>query len=268
MAAGDPDLVAGASPSSRGRVARVDRDRQRRATRPRRAAARRPRRRRRCARTARRGAVAASIADRAPEPQAGAAPARRGRASSATLPKRVDGRRRAATIARRRRPRPAALERDEARRRRAARRPSASGSPPREARGDRGEQVAAVEGRRHRLEPPRRARDVDRLDDAAEALGGEHQQAVVGPDEQPVLLGGAQRDRAPPRADLGVDDGEVHAGRRERQRALERERPGEHVVARDAVPEVDDARLRAQPRDHPVDHADELVARGRSRRGR
>ena len=38
-----------------------------------------------------------------------------------------------------------------------------------------------------------------------------HQQAVVGADEQAVLLDRAQRDRAPPRADLRVDDREVHA---------------------------------------------------------
>ena len=62
--------------------------------------------------------------------------------------------------------------------------------------GDRGEDVAAVEGRATRLEAVARARDVDDLDDAAEALRGEREQAVVGADEDPVLLGGPQRDRA------------------------------------------------------------------------
>ena len=38
-------------------------------------------------------------------------------------------------------------------------------------------------------------------------------QAVVRADEEAVLLGGPHGDGAPPRADLGVDDREVHAGR-------------------------------------------------------
>ena len=45
-------------------------------------------------------------------------------------------------------------------------------------------------------------------------------------------------------ADLGVDDREVHAGRRERQRAAQHERAGADVVARDVVREVDDADVR------------------------
>src|SRR4051794_11053133 len=51
-----------------------------------------------------------------------------------------------------------------------------------ELRGDGGEQVAPVEGRRDRLQAVGRAAEVDRLDGAAEALGGERQQAVVGSD--------------------------------------------------------------------------------------
>ena len=65
-----------------------------------------------------------------------------------------------------------------------------------EVRGHGGEDVAAVEGRRRRLEAQRRAADVDRLDDPAEAPRGERQQAVVGADEDAVLLGRAQRDGA------------------------------------------------------------------------
>ena len=73
---------------------------------------------------------------------------------------------------------------------------------------------------------------VDRLGDAAEALRGRQQQAVVRPDEDAVLLGGAQRDGAPLGPDLGVDDREVHAGREVRQRAPQHERAGADVVAR------------------------------------
>ena len=75
-------------------------------------------------------------------------------------------------------------------------------------------------------------RDVDRLDRAAEALGGQREQPVVGPDEDAVLLGGAHGDRAALAADLGVDDREVHAGREVGQRAAQHQRAGAHVVAR------------------------------------
>ena len=49
--------------------------------------------------------------------------------------------------------------------------------------------------------------------------GRRDQQAVVGADEDAVA--GADRDRSSLRADAGVDDGEVDAGRRERQRPRE-----------------------------------------------
>ena len=133
-----------------------------------------------------------------------------------------------------------------ARRRRAARPPGrrgrGRGTSPTPARGGAGER-----------------RDVDRLDDAAEALRGQREQAVVGADEDPVLLGGAQRDRAALAADLGVDDREVHARRAVRQRAAQHERAGAHVVAGDAVGEVDDPRLGRDPRDDAVADADEVV---------
>ena len=103
----------------------------------------------------------------------------------------------------------------------------------RQVRGHRGEDVAPVEGRRRRLEAVRRARDVDGLDGAAEALDGQRQQAVVGADEDAVVLGGAQRHGAALAADLGVDDREVHAGREVGQRAAQHERAGAHVVASD-----------------------------------
>jgi len=56
-----------------------------------------------------------------------------------------------------------------------------------EVRGDRGEDVAPVEGRRDGLEAVARVGHVHRFDDAAEALGSRSQQAVVGPDEQPAV---------------------------------------------------------------------------------
>ena len=85
------------------------------------------------------------------------------------------------------------------------------------------------------------------------------QQAVVGADEQAVVERGAQRDGAPPRADLRVDDREVHAGRGVGEGAREHQRAGEDGLARDAVREVDHARGRALVRDHGVHDADELV---------
>ena len=60
------------------------------------------------------------------------------------------------------------------------------------------------------------------------------QQAVVGADQDAVLLGRAQRDGAPLAADLRVDDGHVDARREERERAAQDECAGAHVVARDA----------------------------------
>jgi hypothetical protein len=151
-----------------------------------------------------------------------------------------------------------ALEHDQlARVERSARRRQrrAAGQP----RGHRGEDVAAVERGRDRFQPPRRGRDLDRLGDAAEALGGRRQEAVVRTDQQAALIRGPQRHRPPPGADVGVDDGQVHPGRQVRQRALEHGGGGAHVVARDAVRDVDDAGVGADPGDHAVHDADELV---------
>ena len=109
----------------------------------------------------------------------------------------------------------------------------------RQVRGHRREEVAPVEGRRRRLEAVRRARDVDGLHGASEALDGQRQQAVVGADEDAVVLGGAHRHGAALAADLGVDDREVHAGREVGQRAAQHERAGAHVVAVDPVADVE-----------------------------
>ena len=62
----------------------------------------------------------------------------------------------------------------------------------------------------------RRVADLDHLVDRS---GRRDQQAVVGADEDPVA--GADRDRPALRSDAGVDDGEMDAGRRERQRPRE-----------------------------------------------
>ena len=131
--------------------------------------------------------------------------------------------------------------------------------PARQAGGHRREDVAAVERRRHRLEAPRRRGDLDRLRDAAEALGRGHEEAVVGAHEQPVLLLGAQRDRPALRAHLGIDHRQVHARGRVRQGALEHPRSRLHVLPRDAVAEVDHPRVRRRRGDDAVDDADELV---------
>ena len=81
---------------------------------------------------------------------------------------------------------------------------------------DWGEDVAAVERRRDRLQAFGRATDLDGLERASEPLQREREQAVVGADEQLVRGGGTHGDRPPgvcsDGADLGVDDREVHAG--------------------------------------------------------
>ena len=75
----------------------------------------------------------------------------------------------------------------------------------------RGEHVAAVERCRHRVQQPRRRREVDGLLDAAEMLRGRHEQPVVGPDEQTVPARTAGDAAARP-ADAGIDDCDVHPG--------------------------------------------------------
>ena len=110
--------------------------------------------------------------DAAPEPQPGARTARRASTSSVTLPKRSIASA-CATSSPPSTPRGRQLERARARPGRAGRPASASGAPAGERRRDRREQVAAVERRRHRAQAVRRLADLDRLDDAAELLGGE-----------------------------------------------------------------------------------------------
>jgi hypothetical protein len=136
---------------------------------------------------------------------------------------------------------------------------SASSAPGRQPRGDRREDVAAVERRADRLQPVLGARHVDHLGDPAEALRGERQQAVVRPDEDAVLLGRAQRDRAPRRPHARVDHGQVHARRAERQRAPQDHRGRADVVALQAVRQVDHPRVGRDPRDHRVADPDEVV---------
>jgi hypothetical protein len=94
-----------------------------------------------------------------------------------------------------------------------------------ELRGDRREEVAPVEGRRHGAQAVRRLAQLHRLDHAAELLGRGQQQAVVGTDEQAVLLGAADRHRARLPPTSGSTTAEMHARRRERQRAPQDERP-------------------------------------------
>ena len=70
--------------------------------------------------------------------------------------------------------------------------------------------------------------ELDRLLQAAQLVGRDEQEAVVGPDEDPVRP--AQRDRAPAAADLRIDDGEMDAGGHVRQRVREDERALEHLL--------------------------------------
>ena len=96
-------------------------------------------------------------------------------------------------------------------------------------------------------------------------VGGEHQQPVVGSDQQAVFLGRAQRD-APARAcrpadaDRRIDDREVDPAGMWASASRSTSAPVAHVVARDRVGDVDHPRLRAAAGDHAVADADELVA--------
>ena len=126
--------------------------------------------------------------------------------------------------------------------------------------GDGGEDVAAVEGRGRGLQAMAREADVDRLDGAAEARDRERQQAVVGADEDAVVLGGAHGDGEPLAADVGVDDGEVHAGRAVRAARAAGSSAPERTSCR-GTPCVRSSTRAAgrDPRDHAVAHADEVV---------
>ena len=161
-------------------------------------------------------------ATRCAEPQPGSRPARRARRRACTLPKRSKrervGDEAAVVVASGAR----AARSRRARRRRSGRRRPPSGAPAARCAATGAKMSRPWNVADDRLEAVRRARDVDGLDRAAEALGGEREQPVVGPDEDAVLLGRAQRDRAPLAADLGVDDREVHARREVGQRAAQR----------------------------------------------
>ena len=62
------------------------------------------------------------------------------------------------------------------------------------------------------------------------------------------------------RPDPRIDDREVHGRRHVLQRAAQDERAGAHVVAGDAVGDVDDPDVGRDLRDDPVADADEVVA--------
>ena len=66
------------------------------------------------------------------------------------------------------------------------------------------------------------------------AVGGEHQEAVVGADED-AAVGRADRDRPPLAADARIDDREVHRRRHVGDGACEHERTLGHRLRRDPV---------------------------------
>ena len=133
--------------------------------------------------------------------------------------------------------------------------------------GGRGEEIASVERARDRLERVLRVHELVRLGDPAELLRGRDQQAVVGPHVQPTLTI-AQRQRAARAPDPGIDDGEVYAGRHERQRVRERQRALENSLRCDAVRDVDDLRVRGDAFHHTVAGADEVVLQSEIRQER
>ena len=128
----------------------------------------------------------------------------------------------------------------------------------REVRGGGREDVAAVEGGRHRLQHVAGLRELDCLRHPAEPVRGHQQQAVVRPDVQAAVTA-AQGERAAIAADSRVDDREVHADRHERQRVGQDEGSLEHVLREDAVRDVDHVGVRRDPLDDAVADADELV---------
>ncbi len=110
--------------------------------------------------------------------------------------------------------------------------------------GDLGQAIALVLERVHRHD--------------AELVGGERQQPVVRPDEQPAV-GGLHGDRSAIASDVGIDDGEVHADRHVAGRVAQDERALEDGLRRDAVRHVDHAGVGRDPGDHSVTGADKVV---------
>ena len=108
-------------------------------------------------------------------------------------------------------------------------------------RGDRREQVPAVEGRRDRLEPEGRAGELDGLERSSEPIERAGEQPVVGADEE-APLGGGDGHRPPLRADPRVDDRKVDAGRTGGQGVGERDGALADVLSGDPVGEVDQRR--------------------------
>ena len=122
----------------------------------------------------------------------------------------------------------------------------------------RGEDVATVEGACNGLEPVGGMRELDRLLDSAEPVGGHDEEPVVGPDiETPV--GPAQGDRPAVAADTRVDDRQVDALRHEGNRAREHERPLDDAVRRDPVRDVDHLGVRGDALDASAADSHEVV---------
>ena len=96
--------------------------------------------------------------------------------------------------------------------------------------------------------------------DAPGALGRGHEQAVVGPDEEPAV-GALQHEGAPVGADARVDHGDVDADRHVRDGVGERSRARRDVARRHAVSEVQHARVRRDAEDRTLHDAGVGVAR-------
>src|SRR5207249_1605019 len=69
----------------------------------------------------------------------------------------------------------------------------------------------------------------------------------------------AHCNRAACAADTGVDDREVHPGRKVRDRVAQHDRALQHRLRLDAVRYIDDANVRGDARDHAVTRPDEVV---------
>src|SRR5919197_506558 len=120
------------------------------------------------------------------------------------------------------------------------------------------EQIAAVKRPGDGLERVRRVRELARLDDAAELLGGRNEESVVGPHvDAPLAV--AQSQRPARAADPGIDDGEMDPDRHVRQRVRERQGPLKHLPRGHAVRDVDDLDVGSNALDDAVAGPDQVV---------
>ena len=125
--------------------------------------------------------------------------------------------------------------------------------------GDRGEDVATVKRRRHRLQRKPRPADVDGLHRTAAGLGRRPEQSIVRADQEASVLE-PQRHRATVTAHTRIHDRQVDPRGHVGEGLAQHNCSCLHVMGRDAMGDVNYPRPGADGGDHTVADPDEVVA--------